>query len=244
MPDLTITVAGTGSGSRPDEVATVGNLPAATGARPGTTLRTIRTHREAARVFAAQPSPRVIGGALLVALARRALDRRTGNGSGPSVPGEAAAVAVVLATRGLHEYAIHRWLLHAPRRVIRGWAIDPGAGHRAHHADPDVIDNALIPPVRAAAFAVMIAAYVDGTCRLLGVTARTRHSATTAAVAALLDYEWQHYLDHTSVPLRASRARALRTHHRAHHFVDERRDLGITSRTGDRLAALVSAARR
>ena len=86
MPDLTITVAGTGSGSRPDEVATVGNLPAATGARPGTTLRTIRTHREAARVFAAQPSPRVIGGALLVALARRALDRRTGNGSGPSVP--------------------------------------------------------------------------------------------------------------------------------------------------------------
>lgn len=223
-------------------------------ARPSPALRSIRTRRAAMRIFAAQPSPRVIGGALVLALARRArfvswctsavpkdtkLARRSSVGMG-----DIAAVAVVVAARGVHEYAIHRWLLHAPRRTIGRVVIDPGAGHRAHHGDPDVLEDALIPPVRAAAFAGMIAVYVGAACRLLGVPARTRHSATVAAVGALGAYEWRHYVDHTGVPLRFARSRVLRTHHRAHHYVDERLDLGITSRIGDRVAARLNEARR
>jgi hypothetical protein len=199
-------------------------------ARTSPTLRSIRTRGDAARVFVAQPSPRIIIGALGAALVHRARTRRGG-------AGDLAAVAAVVLTRGLHEYAIHRWLLHAPRRELRGRRVDPGVGHRAHHADPDVLGDAFIPPARAAAFLVMLAAYVGAVVRVLRLPTSTARTATVAAWAALLAYEWRHFVDHTSVPLRSPRARALRTHHRSHHHVDERRDLGITSRAADRLVA-------
>jgi hypothetical protein len=196
-------------------------------------LRAVRTRRDAVRVFAAQPSPRVLSTALAAALVRRALDRRPG-------AADLAAAATVLATRGLHEYAIHRWLLHAPRRTAGGVTIDPAAGHRAHHADPDDPRPAFLPPVRAAVFLVLLAAYVGAAGRLLRLAPSTRRAAVAAAWAALLAYEWQHFLDHTSVPLRSRRRHRLRTHHRAHHHADERRDLGITSRAGDLLAERLS----
>jgi hypothetical protein len=196
---------------------------------PPVSLRAVCTWRDAARVFAAQPSPRVMSAALAGLVVRRALDRRAG-------PADLATATVVLATRGLHEYAIHRWLLHAPRRTAGGVAVDPGAGHRAHHADPDDPRPAFLPPVRAVVFLALLAVYVTAAGRLLRLAPSTRRTAVVAAWAALLAYEWQHFVDHTSVPLRSRRLRTLRTHHRAHHFADDGRDLGITSRAGDLVA--------
>jgi hypothetical protein len=192
-------------------------------------LRAVRTRRDAVRVFAAQPSPRVLTAALAGALVRRACHRRPG-------AADVAAVTAAVASRGVHEYVIHRWLLHAPRRTVGGIAVDPGAGHRTHHAEPDAPRAAFLPPVRATVFLVLLAGYVAAAGRLLRVSSSTRSTAVAAAWAMLLAYEWQHFLDHTSVPLQSRRLRSLRTHHRAHHHADERRDLGITSRAGDLVA--------
>lgn len=193
-------------------------------------LRTIASRRDAARVFAAQPSPRIITAALGALVAVRARGRR------PGVP-DLAAVAVVAASQGVHEWVIHRFVLHARPRTVRGTIIDPGVGHRGHHDDPDVIGDALLKPADAVLFLGLLGGYVA-----LGTRPLRRHlgsagtiSAVGAAWAALLAYEWTHFRDHTSVELRSARARRLRAHHRRHHHVDDSRWLGITSTSGDRI---------
>ena len=199
-------------------------------ARPQPSLRTLRTRREAVRVFVRQPSPRIIVAGLLGAVTLRARDRELD-------PRDAVVLGAVAATQGLHEWVIHRFVLHAEPRRICAVTLDPGVGHRAHHDHPDTIDDALLKPHDAALFLAMIAAYVGLTCAPWRGRMARRNVITgvAAAYAALLTYEWNHYLDHTSVPLRSSYAQQLRTHHRLHHNRDERAWLGITSASGDRL---------
>jgi len=100
-----------------------------------------------------------------------------------------------------------------------------------------VIDDALLKPADATLFLGMIGGYVALTCLpwRRHLARRNTLTAVAAAYAALLAYEWTHYIDHTSVPLRGPYARHLRAHHRLHHYRDERAWLGITSATGDRL---------
>ena len=198
--------------------------------RTSPSLRTVRTKNDALRVFIRQPSPQILTAAFAAALSFRARDRRFGGR-------DIALIGTVIAAQGTHEWLIHRFILHAPRRTLGGLVLDPGAGHREHHEDPDVLDDALLKAPDAASFVAMIGAYIA----LLLFPGRrvlaSRHvlSAATTAYAALLAYEWTHYLDHTAVPLRSTRAQRLRAHHRRHHFVDERRWLGITATSGDRL---------
>ncbi len=210
-------------------------------------LRSVRSRREAVRVFARQPSPRILAAGLAAALAMRGRDRRVDRR-------DALVVGMVVATQGVHEWVIHRGLLHAQPRTVRGIVVDPGVGHRAHHRDPDVIDDALLKPRDAAQFLAMLALYVGVACRPWHrqLAARNVLSAIGAAYAALLRYEWTHFVDHTSVPLTSRRSRALRAHHRLHHYRDERMWLGITGTSGDRIfrtrpatpAEQVSAVRR
>jgi Fatty acid hydroxylase superfamily len=201
-------------------------------------LRTIRSTRDAARVFAGQPSPQIIGTGFAAMLAWRARDRRVDTT-------DAAIVAAIAASQGLHEWVIHRTLLHAPARTVAGHTIDTGAGHRAHHVDPDVLVDALLKPRDAAQFLPMIAAYVTAAGWPLRRNLAPRHrlTAITAAFAGLFVYEWTHYLVHTGVRLRGRYLQRRRAQHRRHHFVDERNWLGITSATGDRVFRTLPAGR-
>jgi len=196
--------------------------------RTSPSLRTVRTKSDALRVFLRQPSPQILAAAFATAISLRARERRFGGR-------DIALVGTVIAAQGTHEWLIHRFLLHAPRRSLRGLVIDPGAGHREHHSDPDVLDNALLKAPDAASFVALIGAYIALVVSPGRRVFAGRHvlSAVATAYATLLVYEWTHYLDHTSVPLRSTRAQRLRAHHRRHHFVDERRWLGITSTSGD-----------
>ena len=198
--------------------------------RTSPSLRTVRTRSDALRLFLRQPSPQILAAAFATAVSFRARDRRFGGR-------DIALVGTVIAAQGTHEWLIHRFILHAPRRTLRGVVIDPGAGHREHHGDPDVLDNALLKAPDAASFVAMIGAYIAVVLLPGRPVLASRHVLSTVATAyaALLVYEWTHYLDHTSVPLRSRRGQRLRTHHRRHHFVDERRWLGITSTSGDSL---------
>lgn len=207
-------------------------------ARPTPSLRSITTRREAARVFAAQPSARVIAGAIAIAIGARRRDHGVG-------VGDALAVAAIAGTQGVHEWVIHRGLLHATPRTVGGIAIDPGAGHRAHHADPDVLEDALLRAPDAARFAVMIAVWVAAIGFPVRRHLRPRYVGTAIAAAelGLLHYEWTHFIDHTSVPLRGRRAPRLRTHHRRHHHVDDTRWLGITTTSADRVHELLRSRR-
>lgn len=211
--------------------------------RPTPPLRTITRRSRAVRVFAAQPSARVLAAACGAAAVARLRARRVG-------AGDLAVAAAVVASRGAHEWVIHRAILHARPRTVGGIRIDTGAGHRAHHDDPDVLERALLTRADACTFAGAVALWVGLLCaparRVLGP--RRTLTAIAAAEACLLAYEWRHFVDHTSVPLRSEHAQALRSHHRRHHHVDEGRFFGITATGGDRLhgqaARLLSAARR
>ncbi len=193
-------------------------------------LRSVRTRREAVRVFARHPSPRILVGGLTTVAALRLRERRADRR-------DAALIGAVIASQGIHEWVIHRGLLHAEPRIVRGVLIDPGAGHREHHRDPDVVDDALLTPRDAAQFLAMLALYVSAACLPWRRHLARRHvlSAIGASYGALVLYEWTHFIDHTSVPLRSRRARTLRAHHRLHHYRDETKWLGITATNGDRL---------
>lgn len=211
-------------------------------ARPTPSLRSIRTGRDARRVFAAQPSARVITAAVAVPVLTRLARRRIG-------VRDVVAATCVVAARGMHEWVIHRGLLHGAPREVRGRTVDLGAGHRAHHDDPDVLADALLSRDYAALYAVSVAAWVALLCvpfrRRLGVNGVL--SAVAAAEGCLFAYEWRHFVDHTSVPLRTAGARRLRAHHRRHHHLDDTRSFGITATVGDRVhdrVGALSAARR
>ena len=193
-------------------------------------LRGVRSRREAVAVFGRQASPRILASGLATVVALRARDRRIDRR-------DAVLVGAVVTSRGVHEWVIHRGLLHARPRTVRGIVIDPGVGHREHHRDPDVLDDALLTPRDAAQFLAMLATYVSAMCLpwRRQLAARNVLSGIGASYGALLLYEWTHFVDHTSVPLRSRRSRTLRAHHRLHHFRDDTRWLGITSTTGDRL---------
>lgn len=196
-----------------------------TGAR---SLRSVRSRGDAVRVFAQHPSPRILAGGLAAVVAMRLRDRRFDRR-------DALVVGAVMASQGVHEWVIHRGLLHAEPRTIRGIVVDPGSGHRAHHRDPDVLDDALLKPRDAAQFLAMLAFYVGAACCPWRRYLAPRHalSAIGASYGALLRYEWTHFVDHTGMPLRSKRSRWLRAHHRLHHYRDERKWLGITATSGD-----------
>ena len=191
-------------------------------------LRSVRSRGDAVRVFAKHPSPRILAGGVVTVVTLRLRDRRFDRR-------DALVVAAVMASQGVHEWVIHRGLLHAEPRTIRGMVVDPGSGHRAHHRDPDVLDDALLKPRDAAQFLAMLAVYVGAACHPWRRHLAPRHalSAIGAAYVALLRYEWTHFVDHTGVPLRSKRSRLLRAHHRLHHYRDERKWLGITATSGD-----------
>jgi Fatty acid hydroxylase superfamily len=195
---------------------------------PTRSLRSVATRGDAAQVFARHRSPQILAAGLATVgtlrVRARRVDRR-----------DAVLVGAIVALRGVHEWVIHRGLLHAEPRTVRGVVIDPGAGHRSHHRDPDVLDDALLTPRDAAQFLVMLAVYVSAACLPWRRHLSARHvlSAIGASYSALVLYEWTHFIDHTTVPLHSRRSRALRAHHRLHHHRDETRWLGITSTTGD-----------
>ena len=201
-------------------------------ARPRRSARSIVTKREARTELWRDGSPKVLAAAIgLSAVARRR--------AGPWRPADAVPVGVVAAMHPFAEWVLHRHVLHRPPLRLFERTIDVAAGHRAHHRDPDRVDQILLGGRYAIADSLMIA-----TGMRLGapVLARLVHAdpvratrtALVAACAALAVYEWSHLLIHTSYQPASAWFARVRTNHRLHHHRNEHYWMGITSNLADR----------
>ena len=148
--------------------------------------------------------------------------------------GDALLVAVQVASFPLLEWVLHTGLLHwRPRRVGRV-TLDPlvARKHREHHADPRDPDLVFIP------MPTLVLAVVATVAVGLLAFPRPGLGLTFLVAQGLLGsvYEWTHHLVHTDYRPRTRLVRAVRNHHRLHHFKNERYWFTVTtSATADRL---------
>lgn len=148
--------------------------------------------------------------------------------------GDVLLVVAQVAAFPLLEWVLHVVLLHWRPRRLGGLTLDPlvSRKHREHHADPRDPDLFFIPlPTLALAIASTIA---------VGALAFPRPGLglTFVLVQGVLGsvYEWIHHLVHTDYRPTSRPVRAIRRHHRLHHFKNERYWFTVTtSGTADRV---------
>ncbi len=187
------------------------------------------------RVFARQPSPPYLFGAVLLALVARLAQGGLGWR-------DVVMVVGLLAVTPFVEWAIHVYLLHAPPLTLKGRRVEllSAREHRAHHEAPAVLDGVLIPLYAVAVFLVTIAAVnwiLSFPIHLALGGPRLAYATTGVAMsfAILAAYEWTHFLIHTPRRPRGRYYKAIRRNHRLHHYKNERYWFGVTSTVGDRV---------
>jgi hypothetical protein len=190
---------------------------------------------DCARVFARQPSPPYLFGAVALALAARVAQSELGWR-------DLVMIAGLLAVTPFVEWAIHVYLLHARPFTLLGRNVEilSAREHRAHHEAPAVLEGVLIPVYAVLIFLVSIAAInwvlsfpihlVLGGPRLAYAT-----TGVVTSFAILAAYEWTHFLIHTPHRARSRYDKAIWRNHRLHHYKNERYWFGVTSTVGDRV---------
>src|SRR5271165_4596095 len=190
---------------------------------------------DCARVFARQPSPPYLFGAVALALAARIVQ-------GQLSWRDLVMIAGLFALTPFVEWAIHVYLLHARPFTLLGRKVEilSAREHRAHHEAPAVLEGVLIPVYAVLIFLVSIAAVnwalsfpihlVLGGPRLAYAT-----TGVVTSFAILAAYEWTHFLIHTPHRARSRYYKAIWRNHRLHHYKNERYWFGVTSTVGDRV---------
>ncbi|MCG7597396.1 sterol desaturase family protein [Mycobacterium sp. PSTR-4-N] len=182
---------------------------------------------DAAREFAAHPSPWMIGTTLAAALTARLY-------LGDWTWTDAVVPVVMLAVFPFFEWVVHVCILHWKPRRIAGLRIDSllARKHREHHVDPRDVALIFIPwPALLWVLPVSVAIALLAFPRpALGLT-----FLTFLAVLGLC-YEWCHYLVHSDYKPKTAVYRAVWRNHRQHHFKNEHYWFTVTSAgTADRV---------
>ncbi|HEV3230521.1 MAG TPA: sterol desaturase family protein [Solirubrobacteraceae bacterium] len=188
------------------------------------------------RSFQSRTSPRILAGAIVVALALRL-------GLGHWGWRDAVVALSIIGLTPFGEWAIHVYLLHArPVRLGTRRRIDlPTAReHREHHFAPAILDGVLIPVYGVLIFLPMIAATVFALSYPVHIVLGGDQWAGAAtglltSYAILGAYEWTHFLIHTPYQPRGRYFRSIWRNHRLHHYKNEHYWFGVTSTFGDRV---------
>lgn len=121
------------------------------------------------------------------------------------------------------EYGLHRYGFHAPpvRRVKFLLKLQHRL-HYDHHAEPSRLDLLFLPPwfVLPNLGLVALAA--------LAIAPRAACGALGGLAAAMLYYEWVHYLAHIPVRPLTPWGRWMKKYHLRHHFKNEFLWFGVT----------------
>jgi len=178
------------------------------------------TLTDAAREFWRHPTPWLLAGALIAAVAARIA-------LGDWQWSDAVLPLVVLAVFPFVEWMIHVFILHwRPRRIGRVM-VDPvlARKHREHHINPRIVKLIFIPlqSLFGAFVAIMIVGMVLIPRTALGVT----FLVTVFAIGMV--YEWTHYLVHTDYKAKHAFYRTIYRNHRLHHFKNEHYWYAVTS---------------
>lgn len=182
---------------------------------------------DVARAHLRRPSVWLLAGLTLAALVARVA-------VGGWTTTDVVVAALQVATFPLLEWVLHTALLHWRPRELAGVTLDPlvARKHREHHADPRDPDLIFIPmPTLLLAIAATLAIGLLAFPRLgLGLT----FLLVQGVLGSL--YEWTHHLVHTDYRPRTRLVRAIRNHHRLHHYKNEHYWFTVTtSGTADRL---------
>ncbi|MBV9271780.1 MAG: sterol desaturase family protein [Candidatus Eremiobacteraeota bacterium] len=130
----------------------------------------------------------------------------------------------------ISEYTTHRFLFHAePSKVPFVRSLQHRL-HYDHHVEPSRLDLLFLPPwfvipVALAFFGAYVAIVRNGDLAL---------SLLSGSLAALLYYEWVHYVAHipSFVP-KTPFGRWIKKYHLWHHFKNERLWYGVTNPSMD-----------
>ena len=143
---------------------------------------------------------------------------------------DAVVVAGVLAFWPVQEWLIHVFVLHLQPFTVLGRRIDPiiSRNHRNHHRNPWDPVLGITPPH-------IIWVYLTGlpSLWLLALPFPQALTGICAYFGLVLNYEWVHYLIHTSYAPRGWFYKRLWRNHRLHHFKNEHYWYGVTMLSGD-----------
>jgi hypothetical protein len=156
---------------------------------------------------------------------------------------DAVAVAAMLAVYPFGEWAIHVYLLHAKPMKVRGRELETVAAraHRAHHRQPNDLDQVLLYWWQAAFLMVFAVPLTIGLGALIVAVAAgpvplgALVSAALGGYCMVFVYEWTHFLIHTAYRPRSRVYRTIHRNHRLHHFKNEHFWHGITNNLSDRV---------
>ncbi len=148
---------------------------------------------------------------------------------------DVAVVFGVFAFWPFQEWMIHAWLEHIKpfRFANRDIELVITKTHRAHHRNPWNPKYGLTTTYFVVAFLGGVPmlwsfSYVTGVLPLAAVL-----SGNLLTFLLILNYEWIHYLIHTSYVPRSRFYRRLWRNHRLHHFQNENYWYGLTMLSGD-----------
>jgi len=126
------------------------------------------------------------------------------------------------------EYLMHRFAFHArPSRVAFVQRLQRRL-HYDHHVEPGLLDLLFLPLwflVPNLALTAALVALVLGP----GATASTMLGVT----AAILHYEWTHFVAHTPIRPLTPVGRWIKQYHLRHHFISEKLWFGVSNPSFD-----------
>ena len=183
------------------------------------------TLRKVAAEFFRLSCPRVIGLTLGASVVARLL-------IGEWNWWDPAIVAFIIAIWPVQEWLVHVFVLHLRPFMLFGRRIDPiiARAHRDHHRNPWNPTLGVTPTYIIWGYLIVLPP--------LWLLVLPPGQALTSAVTffcLVLNYEWTHYLIHTSYLPKTRFFKRLWRNHRLHHFKNENFWYGVTMLSGDRL---------
>jgi hypothetical protein len=130
----------------------------------------------------------------------------------------------------ISEYGYHRYAFHAPpiRRVPLVLRLQHRL-HYDHHVDPARLDLLFLPLW----FVIPNLVFTGAVAWRIWPTASAIGALLAGTAAAILYYEWVHYLAHIPYRPRTAWGRWMKKYHLWHHFKNEQLWFGVTNPTAD-----------
>lgn len=148
----------------------------------------------------------------------------------------ALLLALGLLSWSLVEYAMHRFLFHAPARSEAARVV-LFVVHGHHHEWPDDPDRVAATPIQFGSLALLLYGVFS-----LALPVMQAHAAFGGAMVGYLAYEAAHYYAHHG-RARHGLLGALRRYHMRHHHEDPRARWGIGSPLWDHVFRTTGSAR-
>lgn len=145
----------------------------------------------------------------------------------------------LLAAWPIVEWVVHHYVLHAQSLRLFGRTLDvQSPAHILHHRYPWNARYTLGPTSSLVVFCIGVPLLWH-----LIFPVRGALLATAMTITLVLNYEWIHFLIHTSYRPRTWLYRRLWVNHRLHHFKNEGYWYGVTMLSGDKLLGTSPAGR-